>query len=147
MGRSTSSAPVRSYDATRRRRVRADSRSHARNVPGTAYARLAATGSSRRVARTSAARSTQSGAADCVADHTRWVSTHRARAAMTVPNWRQRNRRCSRRETGRVYGFGSRSRRFFRSSLLLCQRGRSAVGNGGSKLCALRNEKRAIPAS
>src|SRR6266545_258530 len=80
MGRSTSSAPVRSYDATRRRRVRAGSRSHARNVRETPHARLVATDSSRRATRTSAARSAQSGAADwprCVADHTRLVSSHR----------------------------------------------------------------------
>src|SRR5258707_244255 len=46
-GRSTSSAPVRSYDATRLRRVRAGSRSHAPKVHGTAYSRLAASDSSR----------------------------------------------------------------------------------------------------
>src|SRR6266511_6165079 len=62
MGRSTTSAPVRSYDATRRRRVRAGSRSHARNVRETPHARLVATDSSRRATRTSAARSAQSGA-------------------------------------------------------------------------------------
>src|SRR4030088_2212644 len=38
--------------------------------------------------------------------------------------------------------FSLRSRRFFRSSLLLCQRGRGAVGRGGTKLCAFRNKEK-----